>query len=172
MVAYLKASSNEKMYSDYLWAVQEAEKEEVMEPSCNPPAASTSRPWVMNFFPLWKLKGSQPTTTPSTWAVHLEEESADKEEYINGKDPDGIEGVTKEFIVCLTRAEKDAKQVEKHCHHCGSPDHFLHDLPLVVGSRADSPLNWREGMAPKKGAQAPQGKVTMLEVPQDGTPQA
>ena len=33
MVAYLKASTNEKMYSDYLQAVREAEKEEAMEPS-------------------------------------------------------------------------------------------------------------------------------------------
>ena len=32
MVAYLKASINEKMYSNYLHAVMVAEKEEVMEP--------------------------------------------------------------------------------------------------------------------------------------------
>ena len=35
MVAYLKASSNEKIYLDYLQAAQEAEKVEVMEPSCS-----------------------------------------------------------------------------------------------------------------------------------------
>ena len=35
MVAYLKASTNEKTYSDYLWAVRETEKEEVREPSCS-----------------------------------------------------------------------------------------------------------------------------------------
>ena len=44
MVAYLKASSNEKTYSDYLQAVCEAEKEEVMEPDHNMPAVSTSKP--------------------------------------------------------------------------------------------------------------------------------
>ena len=33
IVAYLKASTNEKIYFDYLLAVREAEKEEVMEPS-------------------------------------------------------------------------------------------------------------------------------------------
>ena len=33
MVAYLKASTNEKTYCNYLWAVREAEKEEVMETS-------------------------------------------------------------------------------------------------------------------------------------------
>ena len=36
MVAYLKASNNGKMYSDYLWATKEAEKEEAMEPSHSP----------------------------------------------------------------------------------------------------------------------------------------
>ena len=35
MVAYLKASTNERTYSDYLWPVREAEKEEAMEPSHN-----------------------------------------------------------------------------------------------------------------------------------------
>ena len=35
MVAYLKANTNEKTYSDYLQVAREAEKEEAMEPSCN-----------------------------------------------------------------------------------------------------------------------------------------
>ena len=52
MVAYLKASADEKMYSDYLHALQEAEKEEVMEPSHSQTADSTSKPKVMSFFPL------------------------------------------------------------------------------------------------------------------------
>ena len=51
MVAYLKASTNEKMYSDYLWAVREAEKEEAMEPSCSQTADNTTKPRVMTFFP-------------------------------------------------------------------------------------------------------------------------
>ena len=45
------------------------------------------------------------------WMVHLEEMSTDKEEDINGEDPDGIKCVTEEFIVCLTRAVKDAQQM-------------------------------------------------------------
>ena len=129
-----------------------------MEAPGNPPVAGISKPRETNFFPLQELKGSQSATTPSAGEVHQEEEST-KEEYINGKDPDGIEGVTKEFIVCPARAVKDIQQAVKHCYHCGSPDHFICNCPLVV--RADSPLNWREGMALKKGAQAPQGKVTM-----------
>ena len=45
--------------------------EEVMEPSCNPLMDSANKPWTMSFFPLQKLKGSQPvmrsvvTTVPS-----------------------------------------------------------------------------------------------------------
>ena len=116
----------------------------------------------MSFFPLQKLKGIQLAATPSKWVAHLEEESTKKEEYIDGKDPDVIEGITEEFIVCIARAVKDDQQTEKCCYHCGSPDHFIHNCPLVVGSRANSPSNWREGMTPKKRAQAPQGKVTTL----------
>ena len=124
MVAYLKASGNEKTYLDYLQVAWEAEREEAMEPSHNLPVASESKPQVMSFFPLWKLKGNQPAMTPSTKVAHLGEESADKEECIDSEDPDGIEGITKVFIVCLARAEKDAQQ-EKCCYHCNSPDHFI-----------------------------------------------
>ena len=52
MVAYLKASTNEKTNSDYLWATREAEKEEVMEPSHSQTANNTSKPEVTSFFPL------------------------------------------------------------------------------------------------------------------------
>ena len=172
MVAYLKASSNERMYSNYLWAAQEAKKGGSDGTILQSPTASTSKPLAMSFFPLWKLKCNQPATTPCEWVVHLEEESADKEEYINSKDQDGIEGITEEFIVHLARAVKDAQQVEKHCYHCRSPDHFIHNCLLVSESKADSPLNQREGMVPKKGAWAPQGKPTTLKVTQDRTPKA
>ena len=84
MVAYLKASTNEKTYSDYLGAVREAEKEETMKPSLSQTTNNTTKPKVMSFF------------------------------------------VTEEFIVCLTRAVKDAQQEEKHCYHCSSLKHFIH----------------------------------------------
>ena len=100
MVAYLKPSGNEKIYSDYLRAAWEAEKEEAMEPSYNLPTASANKPWAMSFFPLQKLKGSQPATTPSTWVVHLEEESTNKKECIDSEDLDGIDGIAEEFLVC------------------------------------------------------------------------
>ena len=95
----------------------------------------------MSFFPLWKLRGSKPAITPSTWVVHLEEKSANEEGSINGNDPDGIEGVTKEFIVHLARAVKDAQQTEKCCYHCDSPDHFIHDCPWLAETQVTSPLN-------------------------------
>ena len=79
MVAYLKASAHEKTYSNYLWAAREAEKEEAMEPSCNQTADKLSKSKVRSFFPLWKLKGTQPTKTPTVRAVHLEEEGSDEE---------------------------------------------------------------------------------------------
>ena len=172
MVAYLKASAIEKTYSDYLWAVREAEKEEAMEPSHSQTANSTGKPKVMSFFPLQKLKGTQPARTPAVQVTHLEEDSTDKEEGTGSEDPDGIEDVTKEFIVCLAREVKDAQQKEKCCYHCSSLEHFIHDWPLVKASRTDLHWNEKEGMAPKKGVQAPQGKVTMPKASQDGTPNA
>ena len=170
MVAYLKASSNEKMYSDYLQVVWEAEKEEAMEPSHNQTTASTSKPKVMSFFPLQKLKGSQPAMTPSPWVAHLEEEGTGKEECAADKDLNGIEGVTEEFIVHLARAVKDTQQEEKHCYHCSRLDHFIHDCLQVMASRTDLHLNQKEGTMQKKGTWAPQRKATMPKGPQDGTP--
>ena len=42
MVAYLKASLQEKTYSDYLWAAREAEKEDSMELSQSPQIQATN----------------------------------------------------------------------------------------------------------------------------------
>ena len=41
--------------------------------------------------------------------VHLEEESAKKDEEVESEDPSGIDRVTEEFMVHLVRAVKDAK---------------------------------------------------------------
>ena len=96
-----------------------------MEPSHSQTVHITSKPKAISFFPLQKLKGSQPTKTPAVQVAHLEEENADKEECTDRKDPDGTEGVTEEFIVCLARAVKDAQLEEKCCYHCSSLDHFI-----------------------------------------------
>ena len=145
MVAYLKASANEKMYSDYLWAAREAEKEDARDPPCSQTADSTSKPKATSFFPLWKLKGTQPTRTPAVWAVHLEEENINKEEGAKSDDPNGIKGVTEDFIVCLARTVKDTQQEEKCCYHCSSPEHLIWDFPLLKASRMDLHLNWKGG---------------------------
>ena len=157
MVAYLKASTTEKTYSDYLWEVREAEKE-VMEPPHSQMADSKGKPKVMSFFPLWKLKGTQPARTPAVWVAHLEEESTDKEEGPESEDPDGIEGITKEFTVCLTRAVKDAQQEKKHCYHCSSPEHYIHDCPLVKVSWMDLQFKPKGADGAKEGSPGPSRK--------------
>ena len=85
---------------------------------------NTAKPRTTSSFPLQKLKGNQPV--PKKPAVHLEEESARKDEEVESKDPDSIDGVTEEFMVHLVRAVEDAQVEEKHCYHCSSPEHFIH----------------------------------------------
>ena len=71
MVDYLKASTNEKTYSNYLQVASEAEKEEMMEPSHSQMADNENKPKVMSFFPLQKLKGTQPVKTPCSMSGTL-----------------------------------------------------------------------------------------------------
>ena len=66
MVAYLKASPQEKTYSNYLQATREAEKEDSMEPSQSQTTDNTAKPKVISFFPLQKLKGAQPAVKMPT----------------------------------------------------------------------------------------------------------
>ena len=105
MVAYLKASPHKKTYSDYLQVVREVEKEESMELSQNLQSQmtdNTAKPKATSFFPLQKLKGNQPVSKMATvWLAHLEEESAERDEEVEIEDPDGIDRVKEEFMVCL-----------------------------------------------------------------------
>ena len=162
MVTYLKASPHEKTYSDYLWAARKAEKEESMELSqntCSQVIDNTAKPKTTSFFPLQKLKGNQPVSkTAAICLAHLEEESTKREEEEETEDPDGIDGVTEKFMVHLAWAMKDAQVEEKHCYHCSSPKHFINDCLLVRASKENTQLNCKEGMASRKGAQAPQMK--------------
>ena len=67
------------------------------------------KPWHNSFFPLQKLKGNQPTPkAPAVWLVHLEEEGTGRDEDEVSDDSDGIIWVTKELMVHLARAVKDA----------------------------------------------------------------
>ena len=172
MVAYLKATPDEKTYSDYLHAAWEAKKEETMEPSQCHMVDSLAKPKAMSFFQLRKLMWTQPTKTLAVWLAHLEEEAADDEEGTDSEDPDGLDGMTEEFMVCLAWAVKDAQQEEKCCYHCSSPDHFIRDCLLVKSARKELNLNKKEGMVPKKGVWFHLGKTTPPKVPQDGMPKA
>ena len=54
-----------------------------------------------------------------------------KDEEVESEDPNGINGVMEEFMVHLARVVKDTQMEEKHCYHCSSLEHFIHDCPLV-----------------------------------------
>ena len=56
MVAYLKVSPQEKIYSNYLRAMREAKKEGSMEPSQSHTLDSTAKPKSTSFFPPAEVK--------------------------------------------------------------------------------------------------------------------
>ena len=124
MVAYLKVGPQVRTYSDYLRAAREDEKEDSIKLSWSSriqTADGLSKPRTTSFFPFRKLKGNQPfPKKPAIWLVQLEEEDADDGEDQERNDPDGIKGVTEEFMVQLARAVKDTQMDEKYCYHCSS----------------------------------------------------
>ena len=125
------------------------------------------KPRATSFFPLRKLKGNQPIPKmPSVHLVYLEEEDAGGDEDQESDDPSRIKVVMEEFMVHLARAIKDAQADEKCCYHCRSPEHFIHNCPLVKISRQNKQLNGKEGMALKKGACTPPTTANMLKSPQ------
>ena len=143
MVAYLKVGPRVRTYSDYLRATREAEKEDSIELSWNPWTQASdgpSKPRPTSFFPLRKLKDSQPfPKMPAVHLAQLEEEYTEDGEEQESDDPDGIEGVMEEFTVQLARAVKDAQMDEKHSYHCSSSEHFsaivcLWKLPEIRNS--------------------------------------
>ena len=135
MVAYLKAGPQVRTYSDYLRAAREAEKEDSIKLSRNSriqPVEGPSKPRTTSFFPLRRLKGNQPfSKKPMVRLAQLEEEDADDGEDPESDDPDGIKGVTEEFMVWLARAVKDAQTDEKRCYHCSSSEHFIRNCLLM-----------------------------------------
>ena len=159
MVAYLKAGPQVRTYSDYLRATREAEKEDSIELSQSPRVPATDGPSKLratSFFPLRKLKGSQLfMKKPAICLAQLEEEGTNNSKDPESDDPDGIKGVTKEFIVWLARAVKDAQTDKKCCYHCSSPEHFICNCPLMKAARDKKQLNGKEGTAMVKGAQTP-----------------
>ena len=68
---------------------------------------NTTKPKVTSFFPLQKLKGTQPVVkTPAMCLAHLEEDSPKKDKEVESEDPDGIDGVMEEFMVHLVRGHE------------------------------------------------------------------
>ena len=169
-MAYLKAGPQVRTYSDYLRATRVAEKEDSIELSQNSRIQASdgpSKPRTTSFFPLRKLKGNQPfPKKPTMWLAQLEEEDADDGEEQESNDPDGIEGVTEEFMVQLARAVKDAQTDEKSCYHCSSPEHFIHNCPVMKTARDKKQLNEKEGTAMMKGAWTPPTAMSAIKSPQ------
>ena len=58
-------------------------------------------------------------------------------------------------MVQLARAVKDAQTDEKCCYHCSSPEHFIHNCPLMKTARDKKQLNRKEGTVMMKGAPDP-----------------
>ena len=170
MVAYLKAGPQVRTYLDYLRAAREAEKKDLIELSQTSRTQTTyglSKPRTTSFFPLRKLKGSQPfPKKPAIRLVQLEEGFANDGEDPESDDPDGIKGVTEEFMVWLARAVKDAQMDERHCYHCSSPEHFIRNCPLMKTARDKKQLNGKEGMVMVRGVQTPPKAANAIKSPQ------
>ena len=170
MVAYLKAGPQVRTYSDSLRATREAEKEDTIEFSQNPRVPATdgpSKPRATTFFPLRKLKGNQPyMKKPAMHLTQLEEEDANDGEDLESNDPNGIDGVTEEFMIRLARVVKDAQADEKCCYCCSSPKHLIHNCLLMKAARDKKQLNGKEGMAMVKGAQTPLKPANATKSPQ------
>ena len=98
--------------------------------------------------------------------TQLEEEDTKDGEDSESDDPNGIDGVSKEFMVRLARVVKDAQMDEKRCYHCSSPEHFIHNCLLMKAARDKKQLNGKEGMAMMKGAQTPPKPTNAAKSPQ------
>ena len=85
---------------------------------------------------------------------------------LESNDPNGINGVTEEFMIRLVRVVKDAQVDEKHCYHCSSPEHFICNCPLMKVARDKKQLNGREGTAMVKGAWTPLKPANATKSPQ------
>ena len=176
MVAYLKVGPQVRTYSDYLRATREAEKEDSIELSHSPRVSVTdgpSKPRATSFFPLRKLKGSQPLTKkPAIHLAQLEEEGTEDGKDLESNNPDGIDGVNEEFMVWLPKAVKDSQMDEKHCYHCSSPEHFIRNCPLMKTARDKKQLNGKEGTAMVKGSQTPPKSANVAKSPQQEAQEA
>ena len=109
---------------------------------------------------------------PAMHLAQLEEECANDSEDPDSNNPDGIEGVTEEFMVRLARVVKDAQTDKKCCYHCSSPGHFIRNCPLMKAARDKKQLNGKEGMAMVKGARTPLKSANATKSPQQEAQEA
>ena len=168
MVAYLKASTNEKMYSDYLWAVREAEKEEAMEPSHNKTANSTGKPklqWAFFLYRTWKAPSLPGPLLYECCTLGRREQST-KKRCTESKDPDSIEGITEEIILCLARAMKDALAGGEMLLPLQQPGALYPWLPIGEGIQNKSAfkLKGRDGSAKGRDSGPLQERQPWLKV--------
>ena len=169
MVAYLKVGPQVRTYSDYLRATREAEKEDSIKlprSSRSQPTDGPSKPRTTSFFPLRKLKGSQPFPKKSAVGLaQLDEEDTDDGEDPESDDPDGIKGVMEDFMVRLARAVKDAQMDEKCCYHCSSPEHFICNCLLMKAARDKKQLNGKDRTVTMKEAWTPPKATNAIKSP-------
>ena len=154
--------------------MREAEKKESMELSQNPWSQAidnTVKPKTTSFFPLWKLKGNQPVSKMATVClVHLDEESAKRDEEVEIKDTDGINGVREEVHGAPCMGHKWCPSGGEALLSLLQPQALYLWLLLVRAFRENMQLNCKEGMVLRKGAQTHQMKTTMSKNPQEEVP--
>ena len=174
MVAYLRPAHRKRFILTIYGPTREAEKEDSMELSQSPQSKATdntAKPKVTSFFPLWKLKGTQPAVkTPTVQLAYLEEESAKRDKEEESEDPNGIDGVMEEFMVHLARAMKDTQMEEKHCYHCSSLEHFICNCPLVKALGSKVAFKPQGGDGTKEGSLGPSDKNDHGKTPQEEAP--
>ena len=90
---------------------------------------------------------------------------ADDGEDLESDDPGRFEGVIEELMIWLARVVKDAQMDEKHCYHCSSPEHFIHNCPLMKTARDKKQLHRKEGMMMMKGAWVPLTTTNAIKSP-------
>ena len=159
MVAYLKAETQVRMYSDYLRATREAKKEDSIKLPWSPRPPATdglTKPRATNFFPLRKLKGSQPfTKKPTVRLAQLEEEGIDKDEDQESDDPNGIEGITEEFMVQLARVVKGCSDGWKALLPLQQPRAFYLQLSVNEDCQRQETVKWKGGDSNDEGSLDP-----------------
>ena len=169
MVAYLKVSTNEMIYSDYLWAAREAEKEEAMEPSCSQMADNQPKPKAMSFFSLQKLKGTQPVKTPVVQVAHLRQDSTDKERVLrvptqlNWEQGRGVYGAPIQCIEGGSTGWETLLLLQQ-------PRTFYLWVPTGKGIQDSYPFKLKGGDGTGKGNPDPQVKLAKPKATQKGMP--